>query len=129
DFAPRGYYTQFGKRPYQLLSKTELHVSPTHGLYTDPTFTLENTWTRPSQAHYVSEDYPGCKSVLAIIHDGEIIKYFIELVKKNQSFWLMDITVTKDLCIIKKQQQALNLGHTGMEGYNFHLMYLLTRGR
>jgi uncharacterized protein (DUF1015 family) len=73
---------------------------------------------------YVSEDYQGVRDVLAIIHDAQIIQHFIDLVK-NKSIILADGHHRYEGSLYyKKQQQALNIGHTGMEGYNFHLMYL-----
>jgi uncharacterized protein (DUF1015 family) len=109
----------------ELLSKTELHVSPTHGLYTDPKFTLEKYMDEAiSNPLYVSEDYQGVRDVLAIIHDGQIIQHFIDLVKNKPIILADGHHRYEGSLYYKKQQQALNIGHTGMEGYNFHLMYL-----
>jgi uncharacterized protein (DUF1015 family) len=109
----------------ELLGKTELHVSPTHGLYTDPNFTLEKYMDEAiASPLYVSENYQGVRDVLSLIHDAKVIQYFIDVLK-DKSIILADGHHRYEGSLhYKKQQQALNTGHTGMEGYNFHLMYL-----
>src|SRR5579859_2057155 len=53
----------------ELLEKTELHVSATHGLYTDETFELEKYMDEAiTNPIYESEDYQGVRDVLAVIH-------------------------------------------------------------
>jgi uncharacterized protein (DUF1015 family) len=107
-----------------LLEKTQLHVSPTHGLYTDPGFELEKYMDEAIQFPiYETEDYQGVRDVLAVIHDARAIRNFIGLVK-DKTIILADGHHRYESSLIYKQKmQALNADHSGKEGYNFHLMY------
>lgn len=109
----------------ELLEKTELHVSPTHGLYTDEKFELEKYMDAAiSNPIYETEDYQGVRDVLAVIHDAEVIHKFISLLR-DKPVILADghHRYESSLVHMKKCAEA-NPNHTGKEGYNFHLMYL-----
>lgn len=109
----------------ELLDKTELHVSPTHGLYTDPDFELEKYMDEAMLAPlYESEDYQGVRDVLAIIHDASIIKKFIDALKSRKIILADGHHRYEGSLFYKHQQKQQNPNHTGNEGYNFHLMYL-----
>jgi len=55
----------------ELLEQTELHASPTHGLFTDHTFELEKYMDEAMQVPlYETEDYQGVRDVLAVIQDS-----------------------------------------------------------
>lgn len=109
----------------ELLEKTELHVSPTHGLYTDPDFQLEKYMDEAiASPLYESEDYQGVRDVLAIIQDANVIQKFIDTIQPR-SIILADGHHRYEGSLLYKQKQASeNPDHTGNEGYNFHLMYL-----
>lgn len=109
----------------ELLKKTELNVSPTHGLYTDPEFQLERYMDEAiTNPIYETEDYQGARDVFAVIHDAKAIQKFIDVLK-NKSVILADghhryegSLAYKHLCM------KSNPNHQGNEGYNYHLMYL-----
>jgi uncharacterized protein (DUF1015 family) len=109
----------------ELLEKTELNVSPTHGLYTDENHILEAYMDEAiKNPLYECEDYQGVRDVLAVIHNAVIIRAFIDLLK-DKKIILADghhryegSLAYKNTCIQN------NSKHTGNEGYNFHLMYL-----
>ena len=108
----------------EILEKTALNVSPTHGLYTDTTHELEVYMDESMQAPvFETEDYQGVRDVLAVIHDAERIKRFLAIVK-DQQIILADghHRYTGSLQHMKKMRKA-NPNHTGQEGYNFHSMY------
>jgi len=107
-----------------LLSKTELHVSPTHGLYTDSTFELDKYMDEAiSNPVYETEDYQGVKDVLGLIQDAEVIKLFIHSLK-DKTIILADGHHRYESSLVHMQNcKAANPDHTGQEGYNFHLMY------
>jgi len=109
----------------ELLEKTELHVSPTHGLYTDESFALEKYMDEAiSNSIYEHEDYQGVRDVLAVIHDAFIIQKFIDFIK-DKSIILADGHHRYEGSLYYKKRKAdHNPNHTGNEGYNFHLMYL-----
>jgi uncharacterized protein (DUF1015 family) len=109
----------------ELLEKTELNVSPTHGLYTDPHFELEQYMDEAIQVPlYETEDYQGVRDVLGLIHDADVIQRFIKVLQ-DKSIILADghHRYESSLVYMNRQRQA-NANHTGQEGYNFHLMYL-----
>jgi uncharacterized protein (DUF1015 family) len=109
----------------ELLEKTELNVSATHGLYTDENFTLEKYMDEAIvNPIYETEDYQGVRDVLAAINDQAIIDKFLTTLK-NRSVILADGHHRYEGSLIYKQKrQQENPDHTGEEGYNFHLMYL-----
>lgn len=109
----------------ELLEKTELNVSPTHGLYTDTSFELEKYMDEVIQIPlYETEDYQGVRDVLAVIQDAHIIQCFINSIAKKQIILADGHHRYEGSLIHMDQQKALNPNHTGNEGYNFHLMYL-----
>ena len=109
----------------ELLDKTLLNTSPTHGLYTDPNFELERYMDEAIQSPlYETEDYQGVRDVLAVIHDHDIIRLFVEKLQ-NQQVLLADGHHRYEGSLeYRKKRMAQNPGHTGMEAYNYHLMYL-----
>ena len=108
-----------------LLEKTELHVNPTHGLFTDPLFELEKYMDKAIESPiYETEDYQGVRDVMAVIHDAQIIQKFIDLIA-GQTIILADGHHRYEGSLIYKQKRkSLNPFHHGKEGYNYHLMYL-----
>lgn len=109
----------------ELLEKTELNVSPTHGLYTDSEFRLEKYLDDAIQHPLLEvEDYQGVRDVMAVIQDAEIIQQFIKVLKHKAIILADGHHRYESSLVYKKQRQAANANHTGKEGYNFHLMYL-----
>jgi uncharacterized protein (DUF1015 family) len=109
----------------ELLEKTELQVSATHGLYTDPNFTLEKYMDEAiTSPIYETEDYQGVRDVLAVIHDAKVIAHFMQFIK-DKSIILADghHRYEGSLFYKHKKQSEVN-DTTGKEGFNFHLMYL-----
>jgi uncharacterized protein (DUF1015 family) len=109
----------------ELLEKTELHASPTHGLYCDPTFELEKYMDESMQMPiYESEDYQGVKDVLSVIHDARVIQRFIDVAEPLKII-LADGHHRYESSLLVKHQLEKSTDHpTGKEGYHFHLMYL-----
>jgi len=107
-----------------VLRATELNVSPTHGLYFDPQFELEH-YMDESQKNpiYETEDYQGVKDVLSVIHDWKIIQKFMEKLR-DEKIILADGHHRLESSIQYRQEVMAKNGHTGEEGYNYHLMYL-----
>ena len=108
----------------ELLEKTELHVNPTHGLFTDPDFTLEKYMDEAiGFPLYETEDYQGVRDVMAVIHDGAIIRRFMEVMDSKTIILADGHHRYEGSLIYKHKQMAANPHHQGNEGYNFHLMY------
>ncbi len=109
----------------ELLEETQLHVSPTHGLYTDPDHVLETFMDEAIQSPiYETEDYQGVRDVLAFVHDAAVIQKFIDVLK-NKSIILADGHHRYEGSLVYKNKlRRVQPNHTGNEGYNFHLMYL-----
>lgn len=108
----------------ELLEKTQLHSSPTHGLYTDPGFSLEPFMDLAMlQPIYETEDYQGARDVLAVIHDYNVIRKFLDFMS-DQRVILADGHHRYESSLQHLQKsRSVNPTHTGKEGYNFHLMY------
>jgi uncharacterized protein (DUF1015 family) len=108
-----------------LLEKTELHVSPTHGLYADPAFELEKFMDEAILSPiYETEDYQGVRDVMAVIHDALVIRKFIDFIK-DQTIILADGHHRYESSIVYRNKMvAKNPATTGKEGFNYHLMYL-----
>jgi len=109
----------------ELLEKTSLNVSPTHGLYTDQTFALEKVMdeaiTRPI---FETEDYQGVRDVLAVIHDRQALRKFAEVLAEKQIILADGHHRYEGSLAHKKKSRTTNPDHNGTEGYNFHMMYL-----
>ncbi|TXK52427.1 DUF1015 domain-containing protein [Pontibacter qinzhouensis] len=110
----------------ELLEQTQLNSSPTHGLYTDPDFILEPYLDEAIRSPlYETEDYQGVRDVLAVIHDRNVIKLFVNTLQARQVL-LADghHRYAGSLAYRKAMAEQNEANHTGMEAYNYHLMYL-----
>lgn len=108
----------------EILEKTELNVSPTHGLYTDKEYELEKYMDEAiTNPLHEAEDYQGVRDVLAVIHDAGVIQKFIDAIATKKII-LADGHHRYEGSLIFKKQRSLSPSHTGREGYNFHMMYL-----
>ena len=108
-----------------LLEKTELNTSPTHGLYTDPEFILEPFMDESIKSPiYETEDYQGVRDVLAVIHDHTVIELFLRTLEDRQILLADGHHRYEGSLEYRKKMTALNPNHTGFEPYNYHLMYL-----
>lgn len=109
----------------QMLAATQLNVSPTHGLYTDPSFEIEKYLDESMQAPLCeTEDYQGVRDVLSVIHDARVIRRITSLISTQQIILADGHHRYEGSLQYMQHQKASNPGHTGNEGYNFHLMYL-----
>ena len=109
----------------QLLEKTELHASPTHGLYSDETFELEKYMDEAIQFPlYETEDYQGVRDVLAIIQDAMVIRKFIEFMASKKIILADGHHRYESSLAYKRRRLASDLEPKSGAGYNFHLMYL-----
>ncbi len=108
----------------EVLDSTQLNVSPTHGLYTDPTHEIESyldeAMTTPL---YETEDYQGVRDVFGVIHDVKVIRRIIEIIKDKQIILADGHHRYEGSLIYQQERSKDNTDHTGNEGYNFHLMY------
>ncbi|WP_375562398.1 DUF1015 domain-containing protein [Bernardetia sp. OM2101] len=109
----------------ELLEKTGLNVSPTHGLYGDSNFELEEYMDEAiKNPIYETEDYQGVREVFAKIDKPEIVEKFVQKLEKK-TIILADGHHRYESSMVHRQKcKAENPNHTGDELYNFHLMYL-----
>lgn len=109
----------------ELLQKTELNVSPTHGLYTDASFELEKYMDEAIlNPIYESEDYQGVRDVLAVIHDATVIQKFMDKLADKQVILADGHHRYEGSLVYMEQQKKADPNYVGNESYNFHLMYL-----
>ncbi len=109
----------------ELVEKTGLNVSPTHGLYGDNTFELEKYMDEAIQNPvYETEDYQGVREVFAKIDEPAIVAKFVKKLE-NKTIILADGHHRYESSMVHRQRcKANNPNHRGDELYNFHLMYL-----
>ncbi len=108
----------------ELLEKTQLHVSPTHGLYSDPTFELERYMDEAiANPLYETEDYQGVRDVLAVIHDAGVVRTFMDHMA-NKTVILADGHHRYESSLAVKHRRQKEGPTTGKEGFNYHLMFL-----
>jgi uncharacterized protein (DUF1015 family) len=109
----------------ELLDKTQLNVSATHGLYSDPEFELEPYMDESMEMPLGElEDYQGVREVVSVIHDAKIIKKFIEKIAPQQIILADGHHRYEGSLLYRKKMMEQNPNLTGQEGYNFHMMYL-----
>ncbi len=109
----------------ELLEKTELHASPTHGLYTDPTFELEKYMDEAMQVPlYETEDYQGVRDVLAVIQDAKVIQRFIDVIDPMKIILADGHHRYESSLALKHRLEKTSNPLTGKEGFHYHLMYL-----
>tara|TARA_R110001599_G_scaffold41503_2_gene125503 strand:- start:11850 stop:13148 length:1299 start_codon:yes stop_codon:yes gene_type:complete len=109
----------------EILAQSQMHVSPTHGLYFDPEFSLEQYMDESMKNPiYDREDYQGVRDVMSVIHDFEVIKKFVAKLKDQQVILADGHHRYEGSLFYKQRMEAQNPNHTGNEAYNFHLMYL-----
>ena len=108
-----------------ILEKTQFNVSATHGLYTDEEEQLE-AYMEESMLHpiYETEDYQGVRDVLSVIHDAEVIRKFINVLKDKKVILADGHHRYEGSLQHWRKAKSRNESHTGNEGYNYHLMYL-----
>lgn len=106
----------------RLLEKTLLNVAPTHGLYDDPDFRLEEIMDRYMETpHYEYIDYQGVINKLAIVQNPDEIRQFTDLLEK-QTVYLADghHRLASSWHLLSKQSQPPAPGSM----LPYHLMYL-----
>jgi uncharacterized protein (DUF1015 family) len=108
-----------------LLAATRLNVSPTHGLYTDEKFELEEYMDQSMrQPICETENYQGTRDVLSVIREPRIIERFVRRMEEKQVILADGHHRYAGSLAYMRQQMALNPNHTGKEQYNYHLIWL-----
>ncbi len=108
-----------------ILEKTQLNVSPTHGLYTDPTFELEQYMDESMLSPiYETEDYQGVRDVLSVIQDADIIQRFLTVLRDKNIILADGHHRYEGSLMYRKKMMATHANGSGEEGYNYHLMFL-----
>lgn len=108
----------------EVLAKTQMNVSPTHGLYTDTTYEIERYLDQAMiYPLYETEDYQGARDVLGVIQDAKVIQRMMEIIKEKQIILADGHHRYEGSLLYKKEREKNNPHHQGTEGYNYHLMY------
>ncbi len=108
----------------QVLHYSQMNVAPTHGLFTDVSEEIES-YLDQAMLHpiYETEDYQGVRDVLAVIHDVPTIRRILEIMADKPIILADGHHRYESSLIYRNKRRATNPGHTGQEGYNYHLMY------
>ena len=108
-----------------LLAATRLNASPTHGLYSDESFELEEFMDASMENPICqAEDHRGTRDVLSVISDAEVIKRFMKILEHKQVILADGHHRYSGSLAYMKRQSLANPKHTGNENYNYHLMWL-----
>ncbi|WKN41981.1 DUF1015 domain-containing protein [Tunicatimonas pelagia] len=108
-----------------LLAATQLHASPTHGLYTDAEHRLEPLIDQSmTQVIYEAEDYQGVRDMFGMITDSQVIQQFVSTLRDKPIILADGHHRYEGSLIHRRASMKNNLSHTGKEGYNYHMMYL-----
>lgn len=108
----------------ELLERTALHSSPTHGLYTDPDLELEQYMDEAMRNPIMeTEDYQGVRDVIAVIHDAAVIEKFIRAIA-DKTIILADGHHRYEGSLIYKRKMLEQFPGATRRGFNYHLMYL-----
>ncbi|GEO04610.1 hypothetical protein AAE02nite_22740 [Adhaeribacter aerolatus] len=109
----------------ELLDKTKMQTSATHGLYTDPHCSLEKYLDESMQAPlYETEDYQGARDVLAVIQDLRVIREFMRVLADKQVLLADGHHRYESSLTYRQKMTSQNPNHTGREAYNYHFIYL-----
>ena len=109
----------------EILEKTLLNASPTHGLYTDPLHSLEPYMDESMLAPiYETEDYQGVRDVLSVIHDARVIRKFIDVLAPGKIILADGHHRYEGSLEYRKKKMKENPDDTGKEAYHYHMMYL-----
>lgn len=108
----------------EILDKTLLNVSPTHGLYTDHEHELEAYLDEAIESPiYETEDYQGVRDVFSVIQDVEVIRSIINKIKDKQIILADGHHRYEGSLLYRQKRMKENPNHSGEEGYNYHMMY------
>ena len=109
-----------------LLAATRLHVSATHGLYTDPSLALEPLMDESqTQPLYDTEDYQGVREVLSVVHDRRAVQRFMEAMRAQPYVILADGHHRYEASLAyRRQQRRQQPDAPAGAPFDYHLMYL-----
>lgn len=108
----------------EILEATQLNVSPTHGLYTDPEFQIEPLLDASiGRPLYEAEDYQGVRDVLGVVNDVASVRKIVAMMKDKQVILADGHHRYEGSLKYRKSQLERNPDATGAEGFNYHMMY------
>lgn len=109
----------------KLLEHTQLHVSPTHGLYTDENKSIDNYLDEAIiNPIYDCEDYQGVRDVLGVIHDYDVIREIMDLLSDKQVILADGHHRYQGALAYLEEQRANDPDYTQNLPCNYHTMYL-----
>ncbi|MDE0470541.1 MAG: DUF1015 domain-containing protein [Ekhidna sp.] len=107
-----------------VLDKTQMNASPTHGLFADSSSEIEFHLDKAIEYPLCeTDDYQGVRDVFGVIQDAKIINRIIEIIKDKQIILADGHHRYEASLRYKKKKEKENPDHNGTEGYNYHLMY------
>ncbi len=108
-----------------LLQHTDMHTTPTHGLYTDDEELLEH-YLDESIEHpiYDITDAHQTRHVVSIIQDQQVVNTFMQIFRTKKVFLADGHHRYESSLNYKNTLQNNNPYHQGNEPYNYHMMWL-----
>lgn len=107
-----------------LLKKSKIQASPTHGLYEDNDYQLEKYMDESMLSPlYEIDDYQGVREILSVIHDRDVITFFLEVLRDKQVI-LADGHHRIEGSIALKNEMKGSYPDSKWKAHEYHLMYL-----
>lgn len=109
----------------RLLEKTQLNTAPTHGLYEDPDFILEqlmDAYMQEPEYEYV--DYQGVINQLSIVQNAEDIARFVEIMAARKVYLADGHHRLASSVELRNRALASNPDLPADSFVHYHLMYL-----
>lgn len=108
-----------------LLQFTDMHTTPTHGLYSDDEQILEH-YLDESITHPIYEvtDADQTRHVLSVIHDQGVIQKIVQALQSKKIFLADGHHRYESSLNYKNTLKNNNPYHQGNEPYNYHMMWL-----
>ncbi len=107
-----------------LLEQLEMNTSPTHGLYTDPDFSLEPFMDESMKNPiYDTEDYQGTRDVLSVIQDREVIEKFIKVIASQKIILADGHHRYEGSLIYRNRRISEGASPSSHEGFQYHMMF------
>ena len=108
-----------------LLQSTDMHTTPTHGLYTDEEQLLEHYMDESiKNPIYEVTDAHQTRHIVSMIHDQQVVAQFVQALRSKKIFLADGHHRYESTLHYKNTLQKNNPYHKGFEPYNYHLMWL-----
>ena len=108
-----------------LLQFTDMHTTPTHGMYADEEQLLEHYMDESiKNPIYEVTDANQTRHIVSMIHDQQVVAQFVQALRSKKIYLADGHHRYESTLNYKNTLEKNNPYHTGTEPYNYHLMWL-----